>query len=274
MLLQAILASTAIALTSLIGVFFFGHDKRLQGIERFVVPVAVGVFLSLVLNELIPEAIESAPLYGPIVVAVGFLSFYVLSNILHSRFHRLESENCDKKSAASLILIGDAIHNLADGFILGGAFLVNPGVGIATAIGLVLHEAPQEIVEFGVLLRAGYTKSEAAIRNLFSALSVILGTLIVILVSEHISDFVWVLMAFAAGNLLYLAASELLPKIHGNLSHYHSVWHSTGAIVLGFAVMTALITWSHNTFDSHGNHESHDDSELVGAGEFCTPTLN
>ncbi|HEY0964496.1 MAG TPA: ZIP family metal transporter [Candidatus Paceibacterota bacterium] len=251
---EALIAAAAIAAISLIGVLFFGHDKRLIGIERFVIPVAVGVFLSLVLYELIPETLEAAPGIGGIVVAIGFLSFYILSNILHKRFHHLEAEECDRKGAAMLLLIGDSIHNLADGFILGGAFLIDPAVGVATAIGLALHEIPQEIVEFGVLLRAGYTRKEAAVRNLISASSVIVGTLLILAVAEQADEYVWVFTGFAAGNLLFLAATDLLPRIHGNLKNYGSIWHSTVAVILGFVLMTAVVTWTHEQF-GHGHEE-------------------
>lgn len=258
MFIQALVASVGIALASLVGVFFYRNSNKLTGIERFVIPVAVGVFLSLVLYELIPETLEESPALGGIAVAIGFIGFYILSNVLHGRYHqKIEEADCDRKSAATLLLIGDAIHNLADGFVLGGAFLIDPSVGVATAIGLALHEIPQEIVEFGVLLRAGYTRTQAMLRNLLSASSVIIGTVVILSVAEHAEDYVWVLTGLAAGNLLYLATSELLPRIHGNLKNYSSIWHSTIAIIIGFVLMTAVVHWTHETF-GHGAHD-HDD---------------
>lgn len=245
MLINALLASLLVASASLVGVLLFGHDRRLQGIERFVIPLAVGVFLSLVLFELLPETYASAGQFGGIVVAIGFISFYILSSYLHKRFHNAEDHDCEKKNAATLLLIGDSIHNLADGFILGGAFLVDPALGVATAIGLALHEIPQEIVEFGVLLRAGYTKVEAALRNFISALSIVVGTLLVMVISEQLEDYVWILIAIAAGNLLYLATCELLPRIHSNLPSYKGVWVAVATIFLGFTLMTVAIFYTH-----------------------------
>lgn len=254
-MIEAIGVSVAVALLSIIGAAFFAHDKQLIGIERFVVPVAVGVFLSLVLNELIPETVEASPEWGGLVVMIGFILFYILSNKLHERFHRLEVDDCDRKGAASLLLIGDSIHNFADGIVLGGAFLINPTVGVATAIGLALHEIPQEIVEFGVLLRAGYTRGRAIILNLISASTIILGTVTVMLLSEYVSDWVWVLTGIAGGNLLYLAASDLLPRIHGNLKHYGSIWSSAAAILIGFVFMSLVLGWVHSEFGEGHMHE-------------------
>lgn len=255
MIFDAFIASLLVAAASLIGAFIFGGNKTIARSERIVVPLAVGVFLSLALFELIPETLLSAPEFGGIAVMAGFVAFYVLSNILHKRFHHLEADECDKKGAASLVLIGDAVHNLADGFILGGAFLIDPAVGVAVAFGLAIHEIPQEIIEFGVLMRAGYSRTEAAIRNFASASSIVVGTLVILLIAEHADEYVWILTGFAAGNLLFLAASDLLPRIHGQLKEYGGMNKAVIYIVIGFAVMSGVITWTHEQF-GHGHEET------------------
>lgn len=256
MIIDALLAALLVALASLVGVLFFGHDRKLIGTERFVVPIAVGVFLSLVLYELIPETLLQAPEWGGIAVAAGFIGFYILANVLHRHYHKKEEADCDRKGAAMLLLIGDAIHNMADGVILGGAFLIDPTIGFATAIGLAIHEIPQEIVEFGVLIRAGHTRARALLLNLLSASSIFFGTLTIMLVAEHGEEYIWILTGLAAGNLLFLAASDLLPRVHGNLKNYGSIWNSALSILVGFTVMTIVITWTHEEF-GHG-HEHHD----------------
>lgn len=255
MILEAILAASLIALSSIIGALFFGNSQTLIGLQRFVVPVAVGILLSLVLYELIPETLAAAPEFGGLAVAFGFIIFYVLANFLHQRFHTLAAEDCDRKTAASLLLIGDAIHNLADGVILGTAFLIDPAVGIATTIGLALHEIPQEIIEFGVLVRAGYSRTEAILRNLLSASTIIFGTILTVLVADSAEEYLWIVTGVAAGNLLFLAASELLPRIHGNLKNYGSIWNATLAILIGFLLMTAIISWAHEQIPHDHSHE-------------------
>jgi zinc and cadmium transporter len=242
-----------IALASLVGILFFGNNQKLQGTQKYVVPIAVGVFFSLVLYELIPETLEASKQWGGLVILLGFVGFYVLSHKLHRRYHHLEAEDCDRKGAAALILVGDSIHNFADGIVLGGAFLIDPTVGIATAIGLALHEVPQEIVEFGVLVRAGYSRLRALVLNLLSASTIILGVVVVYVLSEIAQDSVWLLSGLAAGSLLFLAASELLPRVHGNLKNYGSIWHSAFSILLGFVLMSVIIHWSHESF-GHGDN--------------------
>lgn len=261
MFFAALGVAVLIALVSLVGALFFGDSRRLIGFQRYVVPIAVGVFLSLILFELIPETLELSPNYGMFSVALGFIAFYILANILHKKYHDYEDEDCDKKGAALLLLIGDAIHNMADGLILGSAFLLDPAVGVAVAIGLALHEIPQEIVEFGVLVRAGYTRMKAVLLNLLSASSIIIGTLVIFVVAEQGSEYVWILTGIAAGNLLFLATSELLPRIHGNLEHYGNIWRSATSITLGFVIMTSILVWTDEHF-GHGHEEHQDETEL------------
>ena len=260
MVVEAIFLAVLIALISVVGVAFFGHDKRLIGLERYVVPVAVGVFLSLILNELIPETLSASAEWGAAVIMIGFLLFYILAHKLHQRYHHLEADDCDRKGAATLLLVGDAVHNFADGIVLGAAYLIDPTIAVATAVGLALHEVPQEIVEFGVLVRAGYTRTRAALLNLLSASTIIFGTIVVLIMSEHVAEYVWIFVGLAAGNLLFLAASDLLPRIHGNLSHYGSIWYSTLSILIGFVLMTVILSWAHGThgdlpFHQHDHHD-------------------
>ena len=261
MYIEALLTAAALAAVSLIGAVVFGGHKGLVGIERFVIPVAVGVFLSLVLFELIPKTLETEPTWGGVAVGVGFLAFYVFAQFLHKKFHALGDVDCDRKTSAGLLLVGDAFHNLADGIILGGAFLIDPTVGVATAIGLALHEIPQEIVEFGVFIRAGYTRWQAAARNLLSASAVVVGTALTLFVSSEGGEWVWVLTGIAAGALLFLAASDMLPRIHGNLKTYGNIWYATLAIAIGFIGMTLILDWAHSQYGHGHDHAAHDHTE-------------
>ncbi|MEX2341242.1 MAG: ZIP family metal transporter [Candidatus Paceibacterota bacterium] len=263
MFFEAIFAAAAVALCSLIGALFFGNSRKLEGVERYVIPTAVGVFLSLVLFELIPETLEANATWGGVAVAVGFILFYILSYELHRYFHTKEDDDklCQRKGAATLLLIGDSVHNITDGVILGAAFLINPALGAAVAVGLALHEIPQEIVEFGVLVRGGYSRLKAALLNLLSASSIIVGTALTLILADHAAEYVWIITGIAAGNLLFIAASDLLPRIHGNLKTYGSFWATLLALVLGFIMMTFVLIYTHETF-GHGHahdEELHDD---------------
>lgn len=275
MFTTALLAALAIMLCSLAGVFFFGNTRTNTSLERFVVPVAVGVFLALILIELLPETLAADPTMGAFAIAVGFIGFYILSHLLHEYFHKTHAEHCDRKSAAALLLTGDAIHHVADGVILGAAFMVDPVVGIATAIGITLHEVPQEIVEFGVLTRAGYTRLEAAIRNLISASTVVLGVVAVYALAAYVPEYLFILTGIAAGNLLYIAASDLLPDVHVAARKYGSFTRATSAIILGFVLMAGILVYAHEEFghghahstEEHAHDHSHDHAEMSNEHE-------
>ena len=88
------------------------------------------------------------------------------------------------------------------------------------------------------------------------------GTVLIIVVAEHAEEYIWIITGVAAGNLLFLAASDLLPRIHGNLKNYGSIWHSTISITLGFLIMTSVLMWTHAQF-GHGHEEveAHDYEE-------------
>lgn len=261
-MLEALGVSLVIATCSIIGALLFG--STVSGWQRFVVPAAVGMFLGLILFELIPETLESSAEGGAIVIAFGFISFYIIARKLHKHYHHLDGVDCDKKSAASLMLVGDGIHNISDGVVIGAAFLINPAVGVATAIGVAIHEIPQEIVEFGVLLRAGYSRTKAALLNFLSASSILLGVFLVFAVAELAEGYVWVLTGLAAGNLLYLAASDMLPRVHGGVEEYGGIWRSTIAIVIGFVIMGATISLAHGEFGhEHGHNDNHERAQEI-----------
>lgn len=250
---EALVVAALVALSSLVGALFFGSHTLFHRLERFVVPVAVGVFLALALVELVPEAVAASPEWAGLVIGLGFVGFYLLAYLLHRRLHVVAEEWCEKREAALLMLTGDTIHNFADGIIIGGAFLVSPEVGVLTAVAIAIHEVPQEIVEFGVLLRAGYTKLQAMARNLVSASAVVLGTAFTMLFAGYLGEFVWVLAALAAGNLLYVAASELLPRLHGSHQLYGGFRNVFLSLFIGFVAMAALIHYAHESFDVHGH---------------------
>jgi zinc and cadmium transporter len=253
---EALVAASGVALCSLIGVLFFGKERGEHSIERFVIPIAVGVFLSLALYALIPEVMHEAPEWGGVAVGIGFIVSYLVAYIIHRHLHHISHEHSEKKEAAILILIGDALHNFADGIVIGGAFLIAPEVGLATAFAVALHEIPQEIVEFGVLMRAGYTRTQAVLRNLASSSTVILGTLLALLLSATVPDIVWLLSALAAGNLLYIAASELLPRLHGSLKVYGGFWPAFLCVCLGFVAMTGVVFVAHEKVGGGHSAES------------------
>lgn len=264
--LYPLFAAIAVTLVSLTGVFIFQHRGYLTGTHRYILPFAVGVFLGVVFFELIPETLAEAPERGAFAILAGFLGFYLLSHILatfHHHHHRHE-DDC-AKDGAQMLLVGDAIHNIADGVVIATAFLINPVIGLVTTIGIILHELPQEIVEFGVLIRAGYSRAQAAVRNLLTASSVILGTILTLFLAEHMEGYIWVITGIAAGNLLYIATSDFIPELRENHhTHFYSSFLTT---LLGVALIVVMLVISHQFMEQYGVEHTHSDDALHDAHE-------
>jgi zinc and cadmium transporter len=247
---ESFIAAGIISLLSLAGVFLFGKRGHITGTHRFIIPVAIGMFLGVIFFELIPETLEQADLYGSIAIVVGFLSFYVLAHLLKTYHHHHddtdEHDTHATKRSASTLLLGDAIHNIADGVVIASAFIINPAVGMAATLGIALHEIPQEIAEYGVLIHAGYSRKKALFFNFLSALSIFIGVILSYLFTTF-GAYVWVLTGLAAGNLLYIVASDLIPELQEQThkGHFMKTFIST---LLGLVAITALITYTHELF--------------------------
>jgi zinc and cadmium transporter len=244
----AIIGSIGIALIALIGAPFFKNKQNTEGLHRIVLPIAVGVFLGVVFFELIPETLHASEFWGAISILTGFLGFYLLSHFLDTYHHHHgdEHDTCAHHDARKL-LIGDAVHNLADGVVIATSFMLNPMIGIATTIGIAFHEIPQEIAEYAILRGAGYSEKRALFLNFLSASTVVVGVILTYLVGAGLGDYIFVLTGVAAGNLLYIATTDLLPELrHSHRDHFVKTFFAT---LLGVAFIGTLITVSHNMFE-------------------------
>lgn len=247
MILEALIASAGITLLSLIGVLFWGR-RHVSG-HHFILPAAVGVFLGVIFFELIPETLEMSHEIGPIAILAGFLGFYLLSHLLDT-YHHHHYDHGDKCCRnGEKLLIGDAVHNFADGIVIASAFMIDPAIGVLTAIGVALHEIPQEIAEFGVLIHAGYSTRRAAFYNFLSATTVIIGTGAALLFSQFLGEYFYIITGIAAGNLLYIAAADLIPELRE--THKGHFFRTFLATILGIVVIAVLIHITHGLVESH-----------------------
>jgi zinc and cadmium transporter len=254
-MLEAFIAGIVVASLSLLGALFWGKSGHLTGTHRFVLPAAVGVFLGIVFFELIPETLEASHAWGPITILVGFLAFYLLSHFLETfHHHHFDSADTCMTGGARMLLWGDAIHNLADGVVIASAFMVNPWVGVLTTIGIALHEIPQEIAEFSVLLHSGCTRSAALIYNFASATSVILGIALTYLFAENLEGSLFILTGVAAGNLLYIATADLIPELRE--SHRDHFYKTFLATLIGIVIIGGLTTFSHEYVAGENQEET------------------
>lgn len=183
----------------------------MQRILLPLVAVAAGALLGGALFHMMPEAIRAAgaDLLLWIVFALGFLTFYMLEQYLH--WHHCHDVPCERKPVGYLILAADGLHNLIGGVAVGASFTLGVPVGIATWLAAAAHEVPQELGDFGILAHAGWGIRRALTMNFLSALTFPLGAVAAYLLSGAFD--VTLLVPFAAGNFVYIAASDLLPRL-------------------------------------------------------------
>jgi zinc and cadmium transporter len=193
---------------------FFHQDIR-RRVVPWLVSYAVGSLLGAALLGLMPEALQTLPPSTALgTLLAGILAFFVLEKLVLWR-HCHDADECEvHKSTATLIIVGDAVHTFVDGVVIAAAVLISPALGVATAFAVIAHEIPQEAGDFAVLLSAGYSRSRAVLLNLTSAGGGVLGAAAMLLFASDAPRLVPFVLAFAAGNFMYVAMSDLIPTLH------------------------------------------------------------
>jgi zinc and cadmium transporter len=235
-LLMAVAASILVSAISLIGVF--GLLLRAQVLEKYLfllVSLAAGGLIGGAFLHLMPEAIRNgAPIRCFSILILGFVLFFVIEKVLFWR--HCHKQDCDVHPFTYLNLIGDGIHNFIDGLIIGVSFTVDIRFGAVTTLAIVLHEIPQEIGDFGILVYGGFSKGKALFYNFLSSLTAIAGTLMGYVISSDSVFFTALLLPFAAGGFVYIAACDLIPELKGQRDP-KSAFTSMGSFVTGIGYM-------------------------------------
>lgn len=240
-ILLALLASGLISLVSLLGILFIKIKKnRLKGELLTLVGVATGALLGDAFLHLIPEsmAIINSEKTG-LMIITGMLIFFSLEKIL--KWRHCHDIDCDQnKELVWISLLADSIHNLIDGLIIGSSFMISIPIGISTSLAVFMHEIPQEIGDFAILIHGGFSAKKAALMNLGSAFLSVLGVLVIWLISD-ISKIQGELMAITAGGFIYLAASDLIPELHRHENKIkQSLWQMI-SVLIGLGIMYFLL---------------------------------
>lgn len=227
-----------ISAISLVGVFSL-LLVEFKKFLPFLVSLAVGALFGSALLHLIPEALVTLGKLASPLVLLGIFVFFIIEHFLllhHSHNH--EHGPTSIKPVGWLNIIGDGMHNFLDGMIVAAAFLIDVNVGIATTVAVILHEIPQELGDFAVLIHAGFSVKRALILNLLSALAAVLGAVVVIFGLSAVNGFaVSTLVPIAAGGFLYIAGSDLIPQLHQYEKGAGAVMVQLVGILVGMALM-------------------------------------
>ncbi len=243
-LLWIISSTLLISIISLVGIFTLSlREKFLEKILLILVALSAGALMGGAFLHLIPEAVEKFPGSNVFVyVLVGFSLFFIVEKALHWR--HCHKGKCSIHTFAYMNLLGDAVHNFIDGLIIAASFVVDFHLGVTTSIAIALHEIPQEIGDFGVLIYGGVKKWRALLLNFIVALTAIVGGIFGFFLSEYVESSVMFLLPFAAGGFIYISASDLIPEIRKETRLGRSL-SNFGVFLLGIALMFVVKFFGH-----------------------------
>lgn len=215
-----------VSLVSLAGGMVLAFKQSaLKGVLLFLVSFAAGGLLGDVFLHLLPEMIEENgfSMSSSLYILLGILIFFVLEKVIHWRHCHMAVTKDHHHPLAAMNLIGDAAHNLIDGILIAGSYLLSIPVGIATTVAVALHEIPQEMGDFGVLLHSGMKARKALFFNFLIALVSVLGALLVLglgFSSESVVEFI---IPITIGGFLYIANTDLIPELHKDVKPVNSL---------------------------------------------------
>ncbi|NCU44262.1 ZIP family metal transporter [Candidatus Falkowbacteria bacterium] len=230
------LSLAVISAASLVGVVSLRWSiEKMNKINFWLISIAAGSLIGDSFFHLLPETVKDQSGLTPwIYLTSGLLSFFVLEKIIHWRHCHIPTSSQHPHPLGTMNIVGDFLHNFLDGLILANAFLVNPLLGLTTALAIFIHEIPQEISDFGILLHAGYSRIRAIRLNFLSSLSAFLGALLAILFQRD-----WQptnLLAFTAGSFIYIATADLLPEMQKE-----TTWSKSSRQLIGLSIGLAIM---------------------------------
>lgn len=248
-----ILASFVVSLVSLAGIATLSlNEQWLRRGMNALIGLAAGALLGDAFIHLIPETFE-AGVEGPVFalsVLGGILVFLIIERYLHwynrNNAHRTcpPGEVCvvdTTKPLGALVIFGDGVHNFVDGAVIAASFMVSVPLGITTTIAVFLHEIPQEISDFALLLHAGFTRARALLWNFMSGILSVLGAFTFFFVGDLIENIEPIAAAFTAGGFIYIAAANLVPELQ-KTEHPGRAAVEFIAVLVGIGLMFALLT--------------------------------
>ncbi len=248
------------------GYMLLPQQHRTRSLPHMV-SFAIGALLGAAFLGLLPHALTSEFITDPhtitITVLFGLLGFFILEKMVlwrHCHAHDCEVHGSDEhdhqhqtkqnpqpedsKSAASLVLIGDAFHNFVDGVLIAAAFLTDVELGVVTALAVAAHEIPQELGDFAILLQSGFSRKKALVYNVLSSLTTVVGATLAYFSLQTAEHYVPYVLAIAAASFIYVAVADLIPGLHKRTKLKES-FQQVCLILLGVSCIYFAHSWLH-----------------------------
>lgn len=235
----AIGAGVLAAIVTAVGIA--GARWRHAQIERLapvIVALAAGVLVTASLAHMLPHALHESP-RASLFVLGGFVGMVFLSRL--GGGHVCEHEGEADARAGTLALVGIGLHSFLDGLTYAVAFDAGAVSGVTVAAGMVLHELPEGLISYTLLVRAGHRPGRAAlIAWLVAGLTTPVGAVVAVPLLDVLeAGLRATLVAMAGGVLLYVGAAHLLPRAQHDTSHASFLVAFLAGV--GLAIATALV---------------------------------
>ncbi|MGH7217347.1 MAG: ZIP family metal transporter [Nitrospiraceae bacterium] len=234
------------------GLVLFIPDGWRHQVMPYLLSYATGTMLATAIIGLIPEALERVSVYEVgIAILVGLVLFFVLEWMVIWRHAHGEEDTHEQgrghvtnKKTGMLVLIGDAVHNCADGIAIGTACVASPGLGLVTTLAVLGHEVPQELSDFTILLSSGFTRWKAFMWNTLSGLGTLVGVVAAYGWLAYAEPIVPYALSVAAASFLYIGLADLVPGLHGRVGAAKGVWQFV-MMIAGMVTIGALTMMPH-----------------------------
>lgn len=261
---QAMGATALVSLVSLLCAFLLTlRPRTLDDNLHLLVSFAVGALFGDAFIHLLPEAFErsESDLRTSLLVLLGIFLFMAAERLILWRqgedahgphaghgFHEgrggpsggdPRGRSGKPRPVVLLNLAGDGIHNLVDGLLIGASFMADPALGMTTTLAVLLHEIPQELGDFGVLVHGGLSHRKALGFNFLSAMAALAGTAVSLAAGPYLSGYETAMLPVTAGGFVYLAGSTLIPDLLAHVKP-RDFLKELAAMAAGVAVMAAL----------------------------------
>jgi len=236
---------------SLMLAYLFSKLKMVNYADYFV-SLAVGTLLGAAFLEIIPHAYElSGDLHQiSLIVLIGILVFFILEKLLVWR--HCHGSHCENHSPVvnhdvkkgSILIIGDCFHNFIDGILIASAFIVDINLGLITALAIIVHEIPQEISNFSILINSGYSLSRTLMMNIITGCAMIVGAILAYFVLNDLEELIPIILSLAASSMIYVAISDLIPSLHKKVQIRQTL-QQTFSILFGVLIIYFLHSLIH-----------------------------
>lgn len=243
------------------GIILLSKKSWADKLATYATPFAAGALLAAVFLDLLHEGVEKEDPYTVLLSAlIGMIIFFFAERFLRWFHHHHGEGEKHTDATVGLVIAGDTLHNALDGVAIAVSFLVSVPTGIITTIAVAAHEIPQEIGDFGLLLKKGLSKKAVLTVNALSALATLVFALITFWLGSETSLPLGVLLGISAGFLLYIAASDVIPSIHdetpkNKLFDIRPLLLVLGAVIVGVTINVAHAYIDPNHSHEHSNHE-------------------